>query len=91
MPASRNLKIDTAEFEYSEAGALRRKLRKDAIDDARRGAQDMADAAGKKLGTLFNVADRPQISALMETKREFAVHPQWSAPLYWAAFVLYGV
>jgi tetratricopeptide (TPR) repeat protein len=28
--------------------------------------------------------------ALAETQRGFAAHPRWSAPRYWAAFVLYG-
>lgn len=33
----------------------------------------------------------PQPEALAQTKRAFMQHPQWSAPKYWAAFVLYGV
>jgi hypothetical protein len=36
-------------------------------------------------------AGTPQPEALTQTKREFMKHPQWSAPRYWAAFVLYGV
>jgi tetratricopeptide (TPR) repeat protein len=36
-------------------------------------------------------AGAKQPDALTETKREFMQHPQWSAPKYWAAFVLYGV
>jgi CHAT domain-containing protein len=36
-------------------------------------------------------AGTTQVDALRETKQEFARHPQWSAPQFWAAFVLYGV
>jgi CHAT domain-containing protein len=36
-------------------------------------------------------AGTAQPEALTQTKREFMKHPQWSAPQYWAAFVLYGV
>jgi CHAT domain-containing protein len=32
-----------------------------------------------------------QTAALTATKREFSIHPTWSAPGFWAAFVLYGV
>ncbi|NVO08223.1 MAG: CHAT domain-containing protein [Rhodoferax sp.] len=32
-----------------------------------------------------------QPDALSKTKLEFMQHPQWSAPRFWAAFVLYGV
>jgi tetratricopeptide (TPR) repeat protein len=32
-----------------------------------------------------------QIEALTATKREFLADPKYSSPLYWAAFVLYGV
>ena len=31
-----------------------------------------------------------QVGALTAVKREFAQHPQWNAPRFWAAFVLYG-
>jgi CHAT domain-containing protein len=37
-----------------------------------------------KAGTL-------QPDALRQTKQEFREHPAWSNPMYWAAFVLYGV
>jgi CHAT domain-containing protein len=36
-------------------------------------------------------AGTPQPEALTQTKREFMAHQKWSAPRYWAAFVLYGV
>jgi CHAT domain-containing protein len=32
----------------------------------------------------------PPATALARTKREFLRDPEWSAPLYWAPFVLYG-
>jgi len=34
---------------------------------------------------------RTQPAALSETKQEFMRHPTWSKPVFWAAFVLYGV
>jgi CHAT domain-containing protein len=36
-------------------------------------------------------AGASQPDALRQTKQEFTQHPQWSAPRFWAAFVLYGV
>jgi uncharacterized protein YggE len=60
MPMSRNLRLETGTFEYSDAPALKRKLRREAIEDARKGAQDMAAAVGKRLLDLFNVSDRAQ-------------------------------
>jgi len=60
MPMSRNLRLETGRFDYSGAAELKRKLRRDAIDDARKGAQDMAAAVGKRLLDLFNVSDRAQ-------------------------------
>ena len=34
---------------------------------------------------------KSQPAALSETKLEFMRHPTWSRPVFWAAFVLYGV
>lgn len=34
---------------------------------------------------------KSQPVALSETKQEFMRHPTWSRPVFWAAFVLYGV
>jgi uncharacterized protein YggE len=58
LPESRNLHLATRTFEYSKKLELQRKLRREAIDDARRGAADMADAVGKRLLELHNVSDR---------------------------------
>jgi len=60
MPLSRNLQLGTGTFQYSGAAELKRKLRRDAIADARKGAQDMAAAVDKRLLDLFNVSDRAQ-------------------------------
>lgn len=60
VPAVKQAKLETGDFEYSKSAEVKRKLRRDAIDDARRGAQDMAAAVGKKLLDLFNVSDRAQ-------------------------------
>jgi uncharacterized protein YggE len=60
MPLSRNLRLQTGTFEYSGAAELQRKLRRDAIADARKGAEDMASAVKKRLVDLFNVSDKAQ-------------------------------
>jgi len=60
IPESRNVHLETRKFEYSGEQELQRSLRRKAIEDAKRGAADMADAVGKKLLELFNVSDRAQ-------------------------------
>jgi uncharacterized protein YggE len=60
LPDSRNLRLETRSFEYSKAAELKRQLRREAIEDAKRGAQDMAAAVGKRLLDLQNVSDRAQ-------------------------------
>jgi uncharacterized protein YggE len=60
IPESRNVHLRTLEFEFSGQQELERSLRRKAIEDARRGAGDMADAVGKRLVELFNVSDRAQ-------------------------------
>jgi uncharacterized protein YggE len=60
MPESRAIKLDTKTFEYSGAAELKRKLRREAIDDARQAGLEMADAVHKRLLNLFNVSDRAQ-------------------------------
>jgi uncharacterized protein YggE len=60
MPLSRNLRLETDTFRYSGASELERKLRREAIADARKGAEDMASAVGKRLLDLFNVSDKAQ-------------------------------
>jgi uncharacterized protein YggE len=60
LPEGRNLHLETDDFEYSKQRELKRKLRREAIEDAKRGAADMADAVGKRLVELHNVSDRAQ-------------------------------
>jgi uncharacterized protein len=60
LPDMKQLKIQTGEFKYSGSRELQRKLRREAIADARAAADDMAAAVGKRLGALFNVSDRAQ-------------------------------
>jgi uncharacterized protein YggE len=60
LPAGRQVQIETDTFEYSKAAELKRQLRRDAIDDARRGAEDMASAVGKRLVDLQSVSDKAQ-------------------------------
>jgi hypothetical protein len=43
----------------------------------------------KRLHAKLARGERPA-KALAATKREFMRHPRWSAPFYWAPFVLYG-
>jgi uncharacterized protein len=60
VPAVKQVHLETDNFEFSGAAELKRKLRRAAIEDAKKGAQDMASAVGKKLLDLFNVSDRAQ-------------------------------
>ena len=60
MPDSRQLRLATQKFEHSRADELKRELRRLAIEDAKRGAADMAAAVGKRLTDLHNVSDRAQ-------------------------------
>jgi uncharacterized protein len=63
LPDSRNIRIDTQTFEVSNAAEIKRKLRRAAIDDAKKAAEEMADAVGKRLVDLQNVSDRAQTTA----------------------------
>ncbi|OGT60355.1 MAG: hypothetical protein A3E01_16155 [Gammaproteobacteria bacterium RIFCSPHIGHO2_12_FULL_63_22] len=60
LPDSKFVQADTQTFEFSGADELKRKLRRDAIEDAKKGAQEMAAAVGKRLIDLHNVSDRQQ-------------------------------
>lgn len=60
MPASSALSLQTAEFEYSKSAEIKRKLRREAIEDGRKAAEEMASAVGKRLVDLFNVSDTAQ-------------------------------
>jgi uncharacterized protein len=60
LPQSEAIRIQTQPFERSDAAAIRARLRIQAVADARRQAQGLAEASGVKLGRLLNVSDRPQ-------------------------------
>ncbi len=60
MPASQALRLETDEFEYSKAAEVKRKLRRQAIEDGRIAGEEMASAVGKRLLDLFNVSDTSQ-------------------------------
>jgi uncharacterized protein YggE len=62
LPDSKYVQAETSAFEFSGADELKRKLRRDAIEDAKKGAQEMAAAVGKRLIDLHNVSDRQQSS-----------------------------
>jgi uncharacterized protein YggE len=60
LPEGKNVQLQTRPFEFSGARELQRKLRRQAIEDAQRGAADMAGAVGKRLVELHNISDRAQ-------------------------------
>jgi uncharacterized protein YggE len=60
MPASPALRLETDSFEYSKAAEVKRKLRREAIEDGRKAGEEMASAVGKRLLDLFNVSDTAQ-------------------------------
>ena len=60
QPDLKQLRISTGSFRYSQERQLVRRLRREAIADAKAAAEEMADAVGKRLGSLFNVSDRAQ-------------------------------
>jgi uncharacterized protein YggE len=67
MPMSQNLRLETDDFEFSGEAELTRKLRREAIADAREAAQEMASAVGKRLLDLFNVSDSRQATITAAT------------------------
>jgi uncharacterized protein YggE len=59
-PANKAIRLETKEFEYSKADEVKRKLRRQAIEDGRKAGEEMAAAVGKRLLDLFNVSDTAQ-------------------------------
>ncbi len=51
------------------------------------------DATSEFMTRFFGYlkAGKSQPDALRATKQEFAKHPQWKEPRYWAALTLYGI
>lgn len=60
LPDQKQVRIETEKFEFSGQRELQRKLRREAIEDAKSAAEDMASAVDKRLVELFNVSDRAQ-------------------------------
>jgi uncharacterized protein YggE len=60
LPANRHMKVQTQPFVYSGAAELRRKLRAQAVKDARAAAAELAAAVDRRLGEVQSVSDQPQ-------------------------------
>jgi uncharacterized protein YggE len=60
LPDMKQLRIDTGTFQYSGRRELERKLRREAVADAKAAAEDLAGAVGRRLLELFNVSDHAQ-------------------------------
>ncbi len=58
MPKSKQVRLDTGSFESSQASAIRRELLEQAVEDARKTADVMASAVGKRVGGVHNVSNR---------------------------------
>ena len=58
LPKARQVQLDTASFESSKSDELRRTLLADAVGDARKTAEVMASAVGKRVGTVHNVSNQ---------------------------------
>jgi uncharacterized protein YggE len=62
LPEGRNLELRVGGFERSDRGEIVRRLRGQAIADARAYARELTTAAEVKLGRIYNIADRPQLA-----------------------------
>jgi len=58
LPQVPQVRLSTGSFATSEADELRRQLLDQAVADARRTADTMAKAVGKKIGTVHNVSNQ---------------------------------
>lgn len=58
LPNAKEVRVETGEFETSRADEVRRSLTGKAVEDARRTAEAMAAAVGRKLGAVHNVSNQ---------------------------------
>ena len=58
LPSTKEVQIDTGEFETSHADEVRRALMTKAVEDAHLTGEVMAKAVGRKLGSVHNVSNR---------------------------------
>jgi uncharacterized protein YggE len=58
LPKSEQVQLDTGGFQSSKADELRRQLLAGAVADARKTAEVMAAAVGKRVGTVHNVSNQ---------------------------------
>ena len=62
LPEGRNLELRVGSFERSDRSEVVRRLRGQAIADARAYARELTAAAEVRLGRIYNIADRPQLA-----------------------------
>ncbi|TDK24309.1 DUF541 domain-containing protein [Luteimonas aestuarii] len=58
LPQTSQVRLNTRRFETSQAEELRRQLLMQAVEDARRTADIMASAVGKRIGTVHNISNQ---------------------------------
>lgn len=58
LPQAPQIQLDTAAFESSRSDELRRALVVQAVADARKSADVMAQAVGKRIGTVHNISNQ---------------------------------
>lgn len=58
LPQAEQVRLETGRFETSRARELRRELLERAVEDARRTAEAMAGAVGRRLGPVHNVSNQ---------------------------------
>lgn len=58
LPQAKQVQLDTGSFQSSKADELRRELLARAVDDARRTADIMAKAVGKRVGGVHNISNQ---------------------------------
>ncbi|HRO27946.1 MAG TPA: SIMPL domain-containing protein [Luteimonas sp.] len=58
LPQVKQLRLNTGGFATSEAEELRRQLLSQAVEDARKTAEIMAQSVGKRIGTVHNISNQ---------------------------------
>lgn len=58
LPSTDQVRLSTRRFETSQAEELRRQLLTQAVEDARKTADIMAAAVGKRIGTVHNISNQ---------------------------------
>ena len=58
LPQAKQVQLDTGDFQSSNADGMRRELLEEAVEDARKAAEVMAKAVGKRLGPVHNISNQ---------------------------------